>query len=128
MLAGEEIVATFVTDSQGLAGTSWEVLNYNNGRQAVVGLLPDTEISADFGEREITGDGGCNQYFAGYSVNGNAIDIGTPARTFRFCPEPAGVMDQETEYPDRAARAPRPTASKATCCKCARPMMRLPSS
>ena len=59
---------------------------------------PDTEISANFGEREVTGDAGCNQYFAGYSVNGNAIDIGMPARTFRFCPEPAGVMDQETEY------------------------------
>ncbi len=98
LLAGEEIVATFVTDSQGLAGTSWDVINYNNGRQAVVGLLADTEISADFGEREITGNAGCNQYFAGYSVNGNAIDIGTPARTFRFCSEPAGVMDQETEF------------------------------
>ena len=98
LLAGEEIVATFVTDSQSLAGTSWDVINYNNGRQAVVGLIADTEISANFGEREITGDGGCNQYFAGYSVNGNAIDIGTPARTFRFCPEPTGVMDQETEF------------------------------
>ena len=39
LLAGEEIVATFVTDSQSLAGTSWDVVNYNNGRQAVVGLL-----------------------------------------------------------------------------------------
>ena len=51
LLVGEEIVATFVTDSQSLAGTSWDVVNYNNGRQAVVGLLADTEISADFGER-----------------------------------------------------------------------------
>lgn len=98
LLAGEEIVATFVTDAQSLAGTSWEVVNYNNGRQAVVSLLADTEISADFGENEISGDAGCNQYFAGYSVNGNAIDIGIPARTFRFCTEPEGVMDQETEY------------------------------
>jgi heat shock protein HslJ len=98
LLAGDQILATFVADAQSLAGTSWEVVNFNNGRQAVVGLLADTEISANFGESEITGDAGCNQYFAGYSVNGDAIEIGTPARTFRFCPEPEGVMDQETEF------------------------------
>jgi heat shock protein HslJ/uncharacterized protein YraI len=98
LLAGEEILATFVTDSQSLAGTAWEVVNYNNGRQAVVGLLPDTEITANFGDSEIAGNAGCNEYFAGYTVDGDAIEIGTPGRTFRFCPEPPSVMDQEFEY------------------------------
>jgi heat shock protein HslJ len=98
LLAGDEILATFVADSQSLAGTDWEVVNFNNGRQAVVGLLPDTEIYASFGDSEVAGNAGCNQYFAGYSVDGNAIEIGTPGRTFRFCPEPPDVMDQEFEY------------------------------
>ena len=98
LLGGEDILATFVADSQSLAGTSWEVVNYNNGRQAVVGLLPDTEITANFGESDVTGNAGCNEYFAGYTVDDNTIKIGTPGMTFRFCPEPPAVMDQEFEY------------------------------
>jgi heat shock protein HslJ len=97
--AGAEILATFVADSQSLAGTAWDVISYNNGREAVVSLLPGIEITANFGANgEVTGNAGCNEYFASYSVNGNAIEIGTPGSTFRFCPEPAGVMDQEFEY------------------------------
>lgn len=98
LLGGDEILATFVADSQSLAGTSWEVVNYNNGRQAVVGLLPDTEITANFGEKDVAGNAGCNEYFAGYTVDGDAIKFGTIGMTFRFCPEPPAVMDQEYEY------------------------------
>lgn len=97
--AGDEIAATFVIEAQELADSTWEVINYNNGREAVVGLLPDTEITANFGVGgELTGNAGCNEYFTSYAVNGNAIEIGTPGTTFRFCPEPEGVMDQEFEF------------------------------
>ncbi len=97
--AGDEIVATFVADSQELAGTAWDVLSYNNGRDAVVSLLPGTEITANFGENgEVAGNAGCNEYFADFTVDGNAIEIGMPGTTFRFCPEPPGVLDQEFEY------------------------------
>lgn len=97
--AGDEIAATFVIEAQELADSTWEVVNYNNGREAVVGLLPDTEITANFGVGgELTGNAGCNEYFTSYAVEGNAIEIGAPGTTFRFCPEPEGVMDQEFEY------------------------------
>ena len=97
--AGDEILATFVADSQSLDGTAWDVISYNNGREAVVSLLLGTEITANFGANdELTGNAGCNQYLASYSISGNAIEIGTPGTTFRFCPEPEGVMDQEFEY------------------------------
>jgi heat shock protein HslJ len=98
LLAGDEILATFVAGSQSLAGTSWDVINYNNGRQAVVGLLADTEITANFTEKDVAGNAGCNEYFAGYTVDGDNIKIGTPGMTFRFCPEPPSVMDQEFEF------------------------------
>jgi hypothetical protein len=39
-------VARFVAEPQGLAGTSWDVTGYNNGRQAVVSLLAGTAITA----------------------------------------------------------------------------------
>ena len=33
----------------GLPGTSWQVISYNNGKQAVVSLLTGSEISLNFG-------------------------------------------------------------------------------
>lgn len=97
-LGDDEILATFVTNP-GLQGSAWDVLNYNNGRGAITGLLPGTEITAFFDVAgNVTGNAGCNEYFATYAVTGNSIKIGAPGTTFRFCSEPKGVMDQEFEF------------------------------
>jgi heat shock protein HslJ len=74
------------------------VVNYNNGK-AIVTLLPESSSSMNFGtDGQVTGSGGCNNYFASYQVNGNGITIGHPGATSRFCPEPAGIMEQETRF------------------------------
>lgn len=97
--SGNEIVATFVATSADLAGTNWLVVGYNNGREAVVGVLTGTEITANFGtDGQLSGSAGCNQYFAGFTVDGDALTIDMPGSTMRFCPEPPGVMEQETEF------------------------------
>lgn len=99
LMDGNEILATFVAVSQDLADTMWEVTAYNNGREAVVGLLDGTQITAKFDmENMVSGNAGCNDYFAGFTVNDSAISIEPPATTFRFCESPAGVMEQEAEY------------------------------
>lgn len=106
LLDDDKILATFVTESQGLEGSAWDIVNLNNGRGAVVGLLPETEITALFGvDGTVTGNAGCNEYFADYSVISNTIKIGTPGTTFRFCSEPEGVMDQEFEFLNALASA-----------------------
>ena len=82
-----------------LAGTRWEVINYNNGRGALVTLLVDSGIALDFGtDDQVSGNAGCNNYFASYRVNGNNITIGQPGSTSLFCAEPEGVMEQEAEF------------------------------
>lgn len=82
-----------------LVGTNWSMLNYNNGREAVVGALGGTEVTAIFGaDGNLTGTAGCNNYRAGFQLDGNKIDIGPAATTRMFCAEPEGVMDQEAEY------------------------------
>ena len=64
-----------------------------------MGLIEGTEISASFGvEGDLTGNAGCNEYFTSYATSGNAIEIGQIGSTFRLCPEPEGVMQQEQEY------------------------------
>jgi heat shock protein HslJ len=99
LLAGGQVVAAFVFQSTELANTAWEVVSYNNGRGAVVGLITGTEISANFSvEGDMAGSAGCNQYFASFTANNGSIEIGQIGSTLRFCEEPAGVMEQESEY------------------------------
>jgi len=96
---GSQTLATFSAGLSDLTDTAWDVVNYNNGREAVVTLLLDTEITAYFGaDSMVTGNAGCNQYFAEYSTDGDAITIGMPGSSMRLCPEPEGVMEQESEY------------------------------
>lgn len=96
---GDELLATFVVNSTDLTDTAWEVVNYNNGREAVVGLVSGTEISAYFGvEGDLTGNAGCNQYFTSFTAGSGSIEIGMPGTTMRFCDQPAGIMEQESEY------------------------------
>jgi heat shock protein HslJ len=92
-------LATYKAQTQGLAGTNWEAIGYNNGKQAVVSVMLGTTITASFGtDGNLTGNAGCNNYNGTYTVNGNQITIGPLASTRKMCNDPAGVMDQETQY------------------------------
>ncbi len=96
--AGDALV-TYSAGSNELAGTSWEVTFYNNGKEAVVSLIIGTTITADFGEDgQLTGNAGCNSYFAPFETDDNNITIGLAGMTEMFCGEPEGVMEQEQLY------------------------------
>jgi heat shock protein HslJ len=92
-------VAVFAAQSSELAGSAWDVTNYNNGREAVVGVLADTGLTVVFGDDgTIGGSAGCNNFRGGYTVDGNTIAIGPLATTRMMCPTPEGVMEQEAEF------------------------------
>ena len=92
-------LAVYKAQSQDLAGTSWEVTAYNNGNQAVVGVLEGTTLTASFGnDGNLSGNSGCNQYSGAYTVNDGEITIGPLASTMMMCSDPAGVMDQEAQF------------------------------
>jgi heat shock protein HslJ len=96
---GNKKLATYKVQTQDLAGTGWYAVGYNNGKQAVVSILGGTTISAIFGkDGTLTGNAGCNDYNGTYTVNGNQITIGPLASTRKFCNDPEGIMDQETQY------------------------------
>ena len=78
---------------------TWQLLSYNNGKEAVVSVLNGTEITAIFGEDGgLSGFAGCNNYSSAYEVDGDAITIGPAAATRKFCAEPEGTMEQEAAY------------------------------
>lgn len=94
-------VATFAAASQGLSGTSWIVTNYNNGREAVVGMIADTELTLSFGDDgQINGTAGCNNYFGSFEADADAgtLTISGVGSTMMACEGPEGVMEQEQEF------------------------------
>ena len=92
-------VVAKVNTPAGLPGTSWEVTMYNNGKEAVVGLIADSKITLNFSvEGQVSGNSGCNNYSGGYETSGAALKVGPLASTRMFCEKPAGVMDQEQQY------------------------------
>lgn len=95
---GKEL-ATFTMKSGEVSGTSWIVTGYNNGNQAVVSVIIDTELSADFGtDGKLSGSAGCNTYTSTYETSLENIKIGPAASTRMMCAEPVGVMEQEAQY------------------------------
>ncbi len=80
-----------------LAGTSWLVRAVNNGRQAVVSVAEGTSLDATFGtDGSLAGSAGCNRYSAGFTVEGERIEIAPAATTRMACPPE--VMEQESAF------------------------------
>lgn len=79
-----------------LNGTAWQVTGFNNGNQAVTSPISGTTLTARFDSSSVSGQGGCNQFNASYSVSGSNIWIGQPSSGMMACD--ADVMTQEQQY------------------------------
>jgi heat shock protein HslJ/uncharacterized protein YraI len=99
LLDGNTVLATFVGAKEDLAGSTWLVTGYNNGREAVVSPLLGADILINIDDANlISGNAGCNDFFASVTAADGAIEVGGVGATRRFCAEPAGVMEQEAEF------------------------------
>ena len=76
-----------------LEGTSWRLVTLGGA-----GLIPGTEITLTFEQRQVHGSSGCNTYGGSYEVDGDKITMTDLYNTEMACMDPQGVMDQETEY------------------------------
>ncbi|MBS1172684.1 MAG: heat shock protein, partial [Proteobacteria bacterium] len=96
LAADGAVLATLAPQSQGLAGTSWRVTGYNNGKQAVVSVLADTSLTMAFSaEGKVSGSAGCNHYTASYASEGQKLSLGPAAATRKMCASPERIMEQE---------------------------------
>jgi heat shock protein HslJ len=80
-----------------LDGSSWEVTGFNNGRQAVVGVLSGATLRLSFRDGVVAGHAGCNDFRASYTLEGGRIAIGPVATTRKHCAG-EGVMEQERAF------------------------------
>jgi heat shock protein HslJ len=57
-----------------------------------------TELTVNFDEETVAGLAGCNNYNGDYSADGENINFGPLAATRKFCSDPEGVIEQESEF------------------------------
>ena len=80
---------TGLTLGADLAGSEWRP-NFISALELPAGIAMQVEFQPD---GKITGSGGCNRFFGGYTVSGNRIKIGPLASTRKGCP---GLLRAET--------------------------------
>jgi heat shock protein HslJ len=99
LTSGDATVLTFAAISQDLAGTSWDLLGYNNRTGGFESVYGDEPPTASFGEDgTLSGSAGCNQYNASWKTGDDGtIEIGPAAVTRMACPDEQLTM-QETRY------------------------------
>lgn len=110
-------LAVFTKPATTLPNTSWQVANYNNGKEGVVSSLSTERMSVTFDKNgRITGHAGCNRFFGTYSHNpaNKSITISQIGATKMYCQQPEGVMQEESLFLQALASAKTFRRSGAT--------------
>jgi heat shock protein HslJ len=86
-------------NSGDLNGTSWRLVEYGDSTSPSA-VLEGTAITLSFADdlTGITGNGGCNDYFADCAVDSSNITFSTLGSTKMNCNDPPGLMTQENDY------------------------------
>jgi heat shock protein HslJ len=114
-------VSLTVTDENGLSNTASASITVNLQLEGVVWVLddtlPDTSITAEFGNGGISGSAGCNTYTGNVSTTraagpSNAMSIDGLITTQMACEEP--VMTQEQTYLTALSSAQSYTIASST--------------
>ena len=87
------LVACGGSDSDDLNGTSWELASLH-GKDPI----PETRITIEFAEDEVSGSGGCNHYGGAYIVSGDSLTFSDLFWTEMGCMEPPGILEQEMAF------------------------------
>ena len=97
--ANRNVLAALESQTQTLADTTWDVVGYNNGKQAIVSVITGTRVTVAFGaDGRVSGSAGCNAFTGTYAVDAGQLTIRGTAATRKTCGDPAGVMEQESAF------------------------------
>ncbi|MEA2024097.1 MAG: META domain-containing protein [Actinomycetota bacterium] len=91
-------VLKYAAISQDLAGTSWDLIAYNNGTGGFESAWGDEPVTAAFADDgTLSGSAGCNNYNASWATEDGSIEIGPAASTRMMCVDEQ-IMTQESRY------------------------------
>ncbi len=85
-------------DSSGALNGSYLVATFRDAAGAQASPIAETQITADFNNGALSGNGGCNAYSGAYTAADGAITVMPLAVTMMMCVEPEGVAEQEAAY------------------------------
>ena len=77
-----------------LEGGEWVLVGYGP-EGALIELPAGALVTISFADGGLRGSAGCNSYFGGYQVSGDAIEVGPVGSTEMWC---EGLMDLEDAY------------------------------
>ncbi len=72
--------------NQPLEGTLWELTAYVGAHGASLPVVLPLRATARFASGTLSGNGGCNDYHASYTLDGAELTIGALATTLKACP------------------------------------------
>jgi len=82
-----------------LTGTRWRLTWYNNGKQAIVSALKDTDVMLQLRDDGQLAGKACNSYRSGFEQKGDSWRIVGPIAAARMaCSEPVGASEQANAY------------------------------
>jgi heat shock protein HslJ len=95
---GDQPVLTFAPlESAPLEGTVWDLsFTYDSKLAIWTPALPG--VTAVFDGQKLSGNAGCNDYNATYTLDNGRLKLGPIAVTQKACATPEGVMEQEQAY------------------------------
>jgi heat shock protein HslJ len=74
----------------------WNITHVNNGQQGVTSIPSGVSASISFlPDNTVQGNGGCNDFSGGYTVEGDNITIGPLMGTLKACGEPADTFERQ---------------------------------
>jgi len=76
-----------------LEGTTWQLTEYVGAAGGVVAVPASVTVTATFADGTLSGNGGCNDYSAPYTVDGDTLSIGEVQATLMACTGPAGPVE-----------------------------------
>ncbi|MFZ2990159.1 META domain-containing protein [Ideonella sp.] len=95
------VLAQFSPLATELVGSRWQVVNFNNGKEAVVSVLAGSTLTLSFlQEGRVIGQAGCNSFGGTAKIQnqGQQLSLGDLATTRKVCFQPEGLMAQEAAY------------------------------
>lgn len=76
-----------------LEGTAWQLTDYVGPEGGSLPVPAGLAATATFEAGKVSGNAGCNQYNAAYTLDGAKITISTPSMTAMACPEPQMALE-----------------------------------
>ena len=94
--AAGTVVLSFGAEAPASVEGPWIIGSFNNGNQGVETVPDGMNATVAFGpEGNVEGFGGCNNFFGGYSVDGDAIAIGPLMSTMMACDKATNTFEAQ---------------------------------